>query len=120
MNVWGLTGVWVISVALVVWIVDLVRRDRLYVGYGVIFVGAIGAGLAAISLPRALGAVSGLWIGVMPASGFVELVLLFVLIMLIYGFSQLTRFSNRLTALIQEIAIRQATTPREPPSGPGR
>ena len=120
MNVWGLTGVWVISAALVVWIVDLVRRDRLYVGYGVIFVGVIAAGLAAISLPRALGAVSGLWIGVMPASGFVELVLLFILIMLIYGFSQLTRFSNRLTSLIQEIAIRESTTPREPPSRPGR
>ena len=120
MNVWGLTGVWVISVALVVWTVDLVRRDRLYVGYGVVFVGAIAAGLVAISRPRALGAVSGLWVGVMPASGFVELVLLFVLVMLIYGFGQLTRFSNRLTSLIQEIAIREATTPHEPPSRSGR
>ena len=119
MNVGGLTAVWLISVALFAWIVDLVRRDRLYVGYGVIFVGVIVAGLAAISLPRALGAVSGLWIGVMPASGFVELVLLFILIMLIYGFSQLTRFSNRLTSLIQEIAIREATAPREPPSRHG-
>ena len=115
MNVLGMTSVWLISAALVVWIVDLVRRDRLYVGYGVIFVGAIGAGLAAISLPRALAAVSRFWIGVMPASGFVELVLLFMLVMLIYGFSQLTRFSNRLTSLIQEIAIREAATPREPP-----
>ena len=44
MNVLGMTSVWLISVALVVWIVDLVRRDRLYVGYGVIFVGAIGVG----------------------------------------------------------------------------
>jgi hypothetical protein len=119
-NVSGVAAVWLISVALVVWIVDLVRKDRLYVGYGVIFVGAIAAGLAAISLPRALGAVSGLWIGVMPASGFVELVLLFFLVMMIYGFSQLTRFSNRLTALIQEIAIREATTPRDPPSHAGR
>ena len=119
MNVGGLTAVWLIGLALFVWIVDLVRRDRLYVGYGVIFVGAIAAGLAAISLPRALGTVSRFWAGVVPASGLVELVLLFVLVMLIYGFSQLTRFSNRLTQLIQEIAIREGTTPREPPSRPG-
>ena len=120
MNVFGLAAVWLISAALVVWIVDLVRREQLYVGYGVIFVGAIAAGLAAISLPGVLVRVSGLWIGVMPAAGFVELVLLFVLVMLIYGFSQLTRFSNRLTALIQEIAIREATTPRDIPRPPAR
>ena len=113
MNVGGTAAAWLLSFLLVAWIFDLVRRDRLYVGYGVIFVGAIAAGLAAISMPRGLAALSRLWTNVLPASGFFELVLLFVLVLLIYALSQLTLFSNRLTTLIQELAIREADAPKD-------
>ena len=47
-----------------------------------IFVGAVTAGLALISLPRVLGTLSRLWIRVEPASGFYDLVLLFMLVLL--------------------------------------
>ena len=108
MNVGGTAVAWLLSALLVAWLFELVRRDRLYVGYGVIFVAAIVCGLATISLPSLLHAVSRLWTNVLPASGFVELVLLFVLLLLIYVFSQLTLFSSRVTTLIQELAIRDA------------
>lgn len=116
MNVGGTLAVWLLSALLVAWVFDLVRRDRLYVGYGVIFVGAIVAGLAAISMPRVLGVFSRLWANVVPASGFFELVLLFVLVLMIYAFSQLTLVSNRLATLIQELAIREADAPPDPAS----
>ena len=118
MNVGGTVALWLLCLALITWIFDLVRRDRLYVGYGVIFVGAIAAGLTAISLPGVLTPFTRLWKNVLPPAGFVELVLLFLLVLLIYAFSQLTLFSNRLTALIQELAIRDSDAP--PPQSPER
>ena len=116
MNIGGIAALWLLCVVLIAWIFDLVRRDRLYVGYGVIFVGAIVAGLAVLSLPGLLSPISRLWTNVLPASGFFELVLLFMLVLLIYAFSQLTLFSNRLTTLIQELAIREAEPSQKPPS----
>ena len=118
MNVGGTAAVlWLCGVILIAWIFDLVRRDRLYVGYGVIFVCAIAAGLVTIVMPRLLAPVGRLWTSAFPVSGFFELVVLFVFVLLIYAFSQLTLFSNRLTTLIQELAIRDAEGPPQPASG---
>jgi hypothetical protein len=101
-------AVLVIGGALVAWIFNLVRQDRLYVGYGVIFGVAITTAAVVVGLAPILGAgavvrahIEGFTVG---ASAFVVLIL-------VYTLSQVTLWSNRLTALTQELAIRQAERP---------
>jgi hypothetical protein len=47
------TGI-VIGCALLVWVIDLVRRDRLYAGYGVIFVFGTLAAMTVLIVPALL------------------------------------------------------------------
>ena len=112
-----------IGLLTIVWLFQLVRRDRLYVGYGVIFVLVIVVGLLLLTLPAARGPLD--WLGALAARApaLMALGLAFVTLMLIYILSQVTQLSNRLTALTQELAIRNATDASEParapkPSGP--
>lgn len=94
---------------LIVWLFNLIRRGRLYVGYGAIFVLVTAGGLVILSLPALLHKVN--WLGTLlrSASGLVVLTLAFTLVMLIYILGQLTQLSNRVTSLAQELAIRRAT-----------
>jgi hypothetical protein len=97
------------GILLILWLFDLIRRGRLYVGYGAIFVLVTGAGLLVLSVPALRHQVN--WLGSLltSAAGLVVLALAFVLLMLIYVLSQLTQLSNRVTSLAQELAIRRAT-----------
>ena len=95
----------VVSAALIAWIFNLVRAGRLYVGYGVIFVLALIATAAVVGLPPMLGADGILRSHI---EGFIVSAATFVIVVLIYTLSQVTRWSNRVTALTQELAIRHA------------
>jgi hypothetical protein len=90
-------AVLVIGGALVAWIFNLVRQDRLYVGYGVIFGVAITTAAVVVGLAPILGAGA--------------VVRAHIDLILVYTLSQVTLWSNRLTALTQELAIRQAERP---------
>ncbi len=100
---------------LILWLFQLVRRDRLYVGYGVIFVLVIAAGMVLVAFPGALGPLNRLAEAVTRAPGLVALALAFILLMLIYILTQVTMLSNRVTTLTQELAIREATQHDNPP-----
>ena len=113
-------AVLVVGAALVAWIFNLVRAGRLYVGYGVIFGVAIMTTATVVGLPPILGAGDILR---SHAEGFIVGASTFVIVILVYTLSQLTRWSNRVTALTRELAIRGADasldrdlTPRQPPS----
>jgi hypothetical protein len=96
------------ALLLVFWLFRLVRRDRLYVGYGVIFVLVTAAGAVMISVEGALDPLALVADVTVGAPALVGLALAFMFLMLIYTLSQVTRLSNRLTTLVQELAIRQA------------
>jgi predicted membrane protein len=98
-------AVFAIGGALVAWIFNLVRKDRLYVGYGVIFGVAVTTTAIAVGLPPILGAGAMLRTHL---EGFIVGASTFVVVILVYTLSQMTLWSNRLTALTQELAIRQA------------
>lgn len=95
------------ALAAVAWVAQLVRRDRLYVGYGVILVAVLLSGVALLCFPTALRAINRLS-GSAETSGLVALAVAFVVLMLVYTLSQVTLISNRLTALVQELAIKEA------------
>jgi hypothetical protein len=112
-------AVLVVSAALAAWIFNLVRAGHLYVGYGVIFGAAIVTAATVAGLPL-LGTTDILQ---SHAEAFIVGASAFVVVILVYTLSQLTRWSNRLTALTQELAIRGANAsldqdqaPRQPPS----
>ena len=106
-----------IGLLTIVWLFQLVRRDRLYVGYGVIFVFVIFVGLVLLTLPGTRRPLD--WLGELAsrAPALVALGLAFVTLMLIYVLSQVTQLSNRLTTLTQELAIRDATDSTPSSSG---
>ena len=91
-----------------IWILNLVRHGRLYVGYGVIFIVAILGTMVTLSVPQLLLGVTHLVGAIFPASALTLLALGFIVLMLLYVLSQLTLVSNRLAVLIQELAIERS------------
>ena len=91
-----------------IWVLNLVRHNRLYVGYGVIFIAAILGTMVTLSVPQLLLGVTHLVGAIFPASALTLLALCFIVLMLLYVLSQLTLVSNRLSVLIQELAIERS------------
>jgi hypothetical protein len=97
-----------IGVVLLFWVFNLVRRGRLYVGYGVIFVVAILGSVILLSVPWLLTVVTHLIGAIFPVSALTLLALCFIVLMLLYILTQITIVSNRLSKLVQELAIERA------------
>jgi hypothetical protein len=103
-----------VAIALALWTARLVRRDRLYVGYGVIVLLILGAGIVLMSVPS--GWVTGFvrWsTGTeSPVVAIGIAAMLAGALLVIYMLSQLTIISNRLTTVVQELALDHAKATR--------
>jgi hypothetical protein len=87
------------------WTLRLVHRDRLYVGYGVIVLLGLAAEVMVASFGRARSAlivVTGMTTSLSALGVVAALIAAFLAI---YVLSQLTVLSNRLTQVVQELAI---------------
>jgi hypothetical protein len=104
----GILVVNFIGLVLLLWVLNLVRHGRLYVGYGVIFAAAILGAEVLLSVPWLLTAVTHLIGAIFPASALTLLALCFIVLMLLYILTQITIVSNRLAKLVQELAIERA------------
>ena len=110
MTTQGIIVLIAVGLTLLVWILDLVRRDRLYVGYGIIFIVTILGALLVLLVPPLLGGMTRLVGALFPASALTLLALCFIVFMLVYVLAQITVVSNRLVIVVQELAIRQAAS----------
>ena len=108
MTTQGIIVLDLIGIVLLVWILDLTRRGRLYVGYGALFVVTILSTIVVISVPPVLAAVTRLVGAFFPVSALTLLALGFIVLLLVYILTQLTVISDRLAKLVQELAIQQA------------
>jgi hypothetical protein len=108
MTIQGIILLDLIGFVLLLWILDQVRRDRLYVGYGVIFVLTVLGAILILSLPPLLALVTKLLGAVFPVSALTLLALCFMVFMLVYVLTQITLLSNRLATVTQQLAIQQA------------
>ena len=108
MTVQGIIVLIGIGVTLLIWILDLVRRDRLYVGYGIIFIATILSVLVVLAFPPLLGWLTRLVGAIFPASALTLVALCFIVFMLVYVLAQVTIVSNRLALVVQELAIQRA------------
>lgn len=108
MTLQGILVLNLIALVLLLWVLNLVRHGRLYVGYGVIFVAAIMGTMLLLSVPWLQAAVTRVIGAVFPASAFTLLALCFIVLMLLYILTQITIVSNRLSKLVQKLAIERA------------
>lgn len=108
MTLQGILVLNLIALLLLLWVGNLVRRGTLYVGYGIIFIIVIAGVMITISVPELLALLVRMVGAVFPVSALTLLALCFIVFMLIYILTQVTVLSNRLTLLVQGIAIEQA------------
>jgi hypothetical protein len=108
MTIQGSIFLILIGLVLSCWVLDLVRRNRLYVGYGLVFIISILGVILLLSLPPLLALVTRLVGAIFPASALTLLALCFIIFMLIYVLTQVTIVSNRLAVLVQELAVQRA------------
>ncbi len=108
MTVQGVIVLILIGFVLLLWILNLVRRDQLYVGYGVIFVIIILAAVLILAVPALLTFITNLVGAIFPTSALTLLALCFVVFMLVYILTQVTLISNRLAVVVQQLAIQEA------------
>jgi hypothetical protein len=97
-----------IGFVLLLWILDQVRRDRLYVGYGIVLVLTDLCAILVLSVSPLLTFVTHLVGAVFPASALTFLALYFIVFMLVYMLTQVTLLANRLATVVQQLAIQQA------------
>jgi hypothetical protein len=97
-----------IGIVLLMWVVTLIRHDRLYVGYGVIFVFGTVVAIAVLIVPRLLSMVTAASVALLPVPALSLVALVILVFLMVYVFTQLTILSNRVMRLTQELAIRNA------------
>jgi hypothetical protein len=115
MTTHGLVVLALLGIALLTWVLNLVRRGRLYVGYGALFIVAIIATMVTLVFPPVLATVSWIVGANLPVSALTLLAWTFIVVVLIYVFTQITVISNRLTTVVQELAIQGALEVRDDP-----
>ncbi len=108
MTLHGIILLILVGLVLIIWILDLVRRDRLYVGYGAVFIIPIVCIILVLSIPQLLNSITRLIGAIYPASALTLLALCFIVFMLVYILTQVTIVSNRLAVVVQELAIQRA------------
>jgi len=97
-----------IGFALLLWVVALIRQDRLYAGYGVIFiVGTIGA-IIVLAIPPLLRLATAASVALMPVPSLSLVAIVLLTFLVVYVFIQISVLSNRVMRLTQELAIRRA------------
>jgi len=102
-----------IGLVLLLWVLNLVRRDRLYVAYAAMFLVLIVAAMIIISIPALLVGITRLVGAVFPVSALTLIALCFIVVLLVYILGQLTVISNRLATVVQQLAIERATEVRK-------
>jgi len=97
-----------VGIVLLAWVVTLIRRGRLYVGYGVIFVFGTLVAMTILIVPSLLGAVTRASVALLPVPSLIIGALVIFTFLMVYVFTQITILSNRVMRLTQELAIRNA------------
>ena len=97
-----------IGIVLLSWVMNLIGRDRLYVGYGVIFVFGTLVAMTVLIVPPLLDAVTRASVRLLPVPSLSIVALVIFTFLMVYVFTQITVLSNRVMRLTQELAIRNA------------
>ncbi len=108
MTTFGIFLLDLLGIALSTWIINLIRRDKLYVGYGTILLISIAAIMIGVTLTPLRALVTSILGLFFPASTLTLVAFGYLFLMLIYVLTQITILSDRLAELVQDTAIREA------------
>ncbi|MGH2395802.1 MAG: DUF2304 domain-containing protein [bacterium] len=97
----------ILGVLLLLWLLDLVRRGRLYVGYGVLFLFTVAVMILVVSISPVLAFVTRAVGAVFPASALTMVALAYLFMMGIYVMTQITVLSERVAEIVQESAMSE-------------
>lgn len=107
MTIMGILLLDVVGLVLMIWVLNLIRRGRLYVGYGAImFISIVGI-IVIVSIPPLQWLMVTLLEWVFKTNAFLILVFGYLFMMLIYVLTQVSLLSDRLAAVVQDMAIRE-------------
>ena len=98
------------------WVLNLVRRGRLYVGYGIVILGLVSLVTFLSIAPVLRGLARSVLHALFPREPVAVVGLGALLVLLIYVLHQLSVLPDRVATLTQELAIRRA---EGSPSGAG-
>src|SRR5207247_1203317 len=101
----GIVTATLVGIALLVWLVDLVRQDRLYAGYGVIFVFGTLAAIVVLLVPPLLRLATAASVALLPVPSLSFVALVILTFLMVYVFIQISVLSNRVMRLTQVLAI---------------
>ena len=108
MTVVGVVVFDVFNLAVLLWLLDSVRRGRLYVGYGGILIALLVGVVSTVSVPALRSTAAAALSTLFPAAPVPVVGFALVALLLIYVLGQLTILSNRLAQVIQELALKEA------------
>ncbi len=108
MTVAGIVVFDVFSLAVLLWLLDSVRRGRLYVGYGVLLIGLLVAVVSTVSVPALSSGAQAALSRLFPAAPVAVVGFALVALLLIYVLGQLTILSNRVAEVVKELALAGA------------
>ncbi len=97
-----------VGIVLLFWVMNLIGRDRLYVGYGVIFILGTLVAMTVLVVPSLLDAVTRATVRLLPVPSLSIVALVIFTFLMVYVFTQISVLSNRVMRLTQELAIRNA------------
>jgi len=117
MTAFGIVILDLLGIALSTWIFNLIRRDKLYVGYGTILLISIIAIMIGASLTPLRALIISTVEIFFPASALTLVAFGYLFLMVIYVLTQITILSDRLAQLVQDIAIREARLKSAPQDG---
>ena len=113
MSIQGILLIDLVGLALIILTANLVRIQKLYVGYGVLWTLAVIALMSIVSVPGLLVLVTKGVGAIFPASAVSLLAFVFIFIVLILFSVQLSLISARQIELIQSIALKEALSAKE-------
>ena len=108
MTIQGILLINIAALILLFWVLNLIRKAKLYAGYGVMFILLLLSIMVIASIPGTPQLVANLVTLVFPSSGFLLIALSFIAFLFIYVMTQLTIISDRLANLVQKLAIQNA------------
>jgi len=110
----GIVAAMAIGFGLLLWVVMLIRQDRLYAGYGVIFIVGTIAAMTVLAVPPLLRIATDASVALMPVPSLSLVAIVLLAFLVVYVFIQISVLSNRVMRLTQELAIRQAEHEQSP------
>jgi hypothetical protein len=112
----GIVFIDLVGFALLVFIIQLIRTNRLHVGYAGLWILPLIMLMITVSFPPLLLFVTRAVGAIFPASALSMLAFMFIFLVLVFISIQLTTLSNRQIELIQHLALTEILDREVPPA----